>query len=84
MNGSQISGIFCTQVFLVACVAGFERGRELKEGEPRSLGLFFSLLTSPSPPPFASATQASFLGIRILPTFPQRRRKGGITTPLKK
>lgn len=31
MNGSQISRIFCTQVFLLDCVAGFERGKELKE-----------------------------------------------------
>ena len=69
MNGSQISGIFCTQVFLVACVAGFERGRELKEREPRSheIILLPLNLSLPSPPLFASATQARFYGIRILP-----------------
>ena len=52
MNGSQISGIFCTQESLVACETGFETGRGLKEGEPRSHEIILLPLNLPLPSPF--------------------------------
>lgn len=84
MNGSQISGIFCTQVFLVACVAGFERGRELKEGEPRSLEIILLPLNLPIPSPFCVFHAGQFLGDSYITYLPTKKTEGRKYHSLKK
>ena len=84
MNGSQISGIFCTQVFSVACVAGFERGRELKEGEPRSLEIILLPLNLPIPSPFCVCHAGQFLGDSYITYLPTKKTEGRKYHSLKK